>query len=204
MKTLKLELTMFLFYNILPPSMIVTNEVSELCENKISTGHQCHYCNNNVDAEKWLQQKLREAVGGSDLDYPRGSLRVVFNNVNNVSNSPAQAEMTLTWLCSAASQHIFYCMDCGYCSPSVDTDKCNIKFFDSLDSCTLCYDTGARHMGIPFSFVDILTTKCYHTRVSDEGDQYILADYSDLGNSNCIYEKFALPGSRFSFPEGPC
>ena len=58
-------------------------------------------------------------------------------------------------------------------------------------------------MGIPFSFVDVLTTKCCHIKMS-EGEQYILADYTDTGNTNCIYEKFGLPGSRFSFSEGPC
>merc|ERR1712126_663952 len=96
--------------------------------NKIGARYQCHHCSNSLDAEKWIQE--RPSAGGDPTS--RSSLRVVFNNVC----SPDL--MTLTWLCSLSPQdHKFYCMDCGYCSPSVDQQKCNIKFFESLDTCTL-------------------------------------------------------------------
>ena len=35
-----------------------------------------------------------------------------------------------------------------------------------------------------------------------QGHQFEIADYTDVGEDHCLYEKFDTPSSRYAFPEG--
>ena len=52
--------------------------------------------------------------------------------------------------------------------------------------------------------MDVLRSHCCAVRLV-AGTQYNLADYTDQGEEgrNCVYERFDVPGSRYSL-HGPC